>query len=150
MDAMNDSQPSSPKRFSVPYFFARKLSNVTAFMMFFQIHLRCSGSSSHAPGISNLCRNQSSWCVAVGPKGYSVSLMSDKLWLHFGKEAFIYIYISKSEIINHVPLGFAIVRTSCLKTVSPKTAPIDSSVKIAAKAVSFFSSKYTLFTQNSL
>lgn len=55
----NDSHPSSPNRFSAPYFLAKKLSNVTARITFCQIYLRWSPESSHAPGTSNLCLNQS-------------------------------------------------------------------------------------------
>lgn len=58
---INDSQPSKPNLFSVPYFFARKFSKFTALMIFIQIHFRCSAGNSQAPGISNFSLNQSNW-----------------------------------------------------------------------------------------
>lgn len=58
---MNDSHPSRPNLFSVPYFFARKFSKLTALIIFIQIHFRCSAGNSQAPGTSNLSLSQSNW-----------------------------------------------------------------------------------------
>lgn len=59
--AINDSQPSSPNLFSVPYFFARKFSKLTALIIFIHTHFRRSADNSQAPGTSNLSLSQSNW-----------------------------------------------------------------------------------------